>query len=101
MIDELMHMYENGGITADHLVLELLHKLDPAEPVLVLQFLPRAVLLRMAEYANRFRPGDMRTNYGFQPAPDQVSAAKQWIEENVLGANDEDGLLRSNCAKRL
>ncbi len=30
MMQELLDMYENGAITADHLAVESLHKLDPA-----------------------------------------------------------------------
>lgn len=100
-MDELVRMYGKGAITADHLVVESLHKLDPAEPALVLSALPREVLDRMLDYAKRFRPGGMRSNYGLPPAPDQVSAAKQWIEGNVVHANaNGSGLLKPDGAER-
>jgi hypothetical protein len=86
-------MYENGAITADHLVVESLHKLDPAAPALVLAALPRGVLERTLVYAENYRPGAMRTNYGLPPAPDQVAAARQWIEANLAAANGEHGIL--------
>ncbi|HQU43657.1 MAG TPA: hypothetical protein PK867_12650 [Pirellulales bacterium] len=101
MMRELIGMYEKGAITADHLAVESLHKLDPAEPALVLAALPREVLDRMLAYAKRYRPGDMRTNYGLPPAPDQVSAARQWIEANLAAANgDHGGLARPDRAER-
>jgi len=80
MMEKLVQMYENGEITADHLAVECLHRLDPANPALVLTTLPDSVLLRVLSYARDYRPGQMRTNYGLQPAVDQVAAAKKWIE---------------------
>jgi len=90
-MEQLVHMYQKGAITADHLVVESLHRLDPKEPALVLKPLPREVIERMLEYATQYRPGAMRTNYGLQPAQDQVAAAKRWIEANVVDAGSDDG----------
>jgi hypothetical protein len=80
MIEKLVEMYEKGAITADHLVVECLHIMDPAHPGLVLGELPPGVLEPMWRYISAYRPGNMRTNYGVQPAKDQVEAAKNWIE---------------------
>ncbi|HEY1381773.1 MAG TPA: hypothetical protein VGF55_33550 [Gemmataceae bacterium] len=85
MIKNLVQMYENGAITADHLAVECLHRVDPARPKCVLGALPSAVLGRMLKYVREYRPGAMRTNYGPQPAADQVEAAKGWIEANAEG----------------
>ena len=101
MMQELVDMYENGAITADHLVIESLHKLDPAAPALVLAALPRWVLERMLAYAENYRPGAMITNYGLPPTPDQVAAARQWVAANLTAANGDDGiLLRPDRAER-
>ena len=86
-MDELVRMYEKGAITADHLVIESLHTIDPAEPELVLSNLPPEVLQRMLVYANDYRSGGMRTNYGLQPAADQVAAAKRWIGSSLRAPN--------------
>jgi hypothetical protein len=83
MIENLVAMYEKGAITADHLVVECLHMVDPGHPEIVLGVLPSAVLERMLKYVREYRPGNMRTNYGPQPAPDQVAAAKSWIESKA------------------
>jgi hypothetical protein len=83
MMEKLVAMYQNGAITADHLVVESLHRLDPACPELVLGALPPEILERMAHFANGYRPQRMRSNYGLQPTPDQVEAAKHWIEAKV------------------
>lgn len=99
MIDELVHMYEKGAITADHLVIELLHKIDPSEPGIVLSSLPPAVLERMLAYANQYRSGGMRTNYGLQPASEQVAAAKRWIESSLRDSNATAGL-KPDCVER-
>ena len=80
MIANLITMYENGDITGDHLAVECLHRLDPANPAMVLATLPVGILERVLEYTREYRPGQMRTNYGPQPAVDQVAAAKRWIE---------------------
>jgi hypothetical protein len=80
MIDKLLAVYENGSITADHLVVECLHMIDPAKPGVVLAVLPDDVLQRVLKYARDYRPGKMRSDYGFEPASDQVAAARKWIE---------------------
>lgn len=95
---ELVRMYEKGAITADHLVVESLHKIDPAEPGLVLSLLPRAVLERMLVYVHQYRPGAMRTNYGLQPAPHQAAAAKRWVE-TVLRDSNGAAALKPDCVE--
>lgn len=90
-MEELAQMHQKGAITTDHLVVEALHLLDPKEPALVLNALPREVLERMLDYATQYRPGAMRTNYGLQPAQDQVAAAKRWIEANIINGSSDDG----------
>ena len=72
-----------GAITADHLVVECLHMLDPRHPETVLGVLPSAVLERMLKYVREYQPESMRTNYGPQPALDQVTAARIWIESKA------------------
>ena len=81
MMNTLVAMYQSGAITADHLVVQCLHLIDPAEPALVLDALPEKILARMLEYAGRHRPGRMVANYGPLPTVDQVEAARRWIEE--------------------
>ena len=83
VIENLVRMYQTGAMTADHLVVESLHKVDPQHPEQVLGKLPAAVLERMLQYVREYRPGSMRTNYGPQPAADQVAAAKDWIESKA------------------
>ena len=81
MIRDLVAMYEKGAITASHLAVECLHTLDPAEPQLVLAELPDDVLTAIQEFAERYDPKGMATNYGVIPAPDQVAAATEWIRK--------------------
>ena len=83
MIADLLRLYETGAITADHLAVESLDMVDPRHPELVLGTLPSPVLERMLKYVREYRPGAMRTNYGRQPSPDRVEAAKGWIEANA------------------
>jgi hypothetical protein len=82
MIKKLLAMYQKGAITADHLVVECLHGIDPRHPE-ILALLPSAVLERMLKYVRDYRPGGMRTNYGLEPTEDQVAAAKTWIESKA------------------
>lgn len=86
-MQELVRMYDKGAITAEHLAAESLHKLDPANPGLVLAALPRAVIECVVNYLDQYRPAAMKTNYGLPPAQDQVVAAKHWIETNVVNAS--------------
>jgi hypothetical protein len=83
MMKKLVGMYETGAVTADHLVAECLHMLDPQCPDLVLSVLPPEILERMLKYTIEYRPRRMRSNYGLQPTVDQVEAAKHWIEAKV------------------
>jgi hypothetical protein len=80
MMNALVSMYESGAITADHLVAQCLHMIDPDNPALVLDALPREILVRMLEYAGKYQPDRMVSSYGLLPAVDQVEAAKRWIE---------------------
>ena len=95
MIPQLVALYEEGSITAHHLVVEVLHRLDPAAPSLVLEQLPEDILERMLQYANDFRPGKMRSNYPIQPSTDQVEAAKRWIEQRQGRERSDEQLLRT------
>jgi hypothetical protein len=83
MMAKLVAMYQKGALTADHLVVESLHLLDPQCPEMVLGALPPELLERMLKYINEYRPRRMRSNYGLQPAVGQVEAAKHWIEAKV------------------
>ncbi len=82
MTASLLAMYRKGAITADHLVVECLNMIDPADPASVLHDLPDEILARMIEFAREYRRVGMVTNYGIPPAADQVEAAKRWIEDS-------------------
>ena len=79
----LMQKYLAGTITDDHLVIESLHMVDPADPGLVLRGLPDPILHRILRFANEYPPGPMVTNYGVVPTKDQVIAALHWIEKSL------------------
>lgn len=83
MIASLLDLYNKGAITADHLVVQCLLVLDPRHPELVLGSLPSTILERMLRYVRDHRPGNMRANYGPQPAADQVEAARRWLESKA------------------
>jgi len=81
MTDSLILMYESGAITADHLVAQCIHLIDPDDPGLVLDDLPDAILDRMMVYTQKYQPNRMVSTYGPPPAADQVQAARIWIED--------------------
>lgn len=83
MMQKHIEMYEKGAITADHLAVQCLHMLDPRRPELVLGEVPDDILRAILKYAQDYEPGRMRTNYGSQPAMEQVAAAKRWIETPI------------------
>jgi hypothetical protein len=80
MVDSLVAMYEKGAITADHLIVQCLSMIDPADPALVLNVLPEKILSRMLEFVGKYQPDRMVSSYGPLPVVDQVEAAKSWIE---------------------
>jgi hypothetical protein len=82
MVNELMEMYRDGAITGYQVMIDCLHMLDPKNPDLVLGHLPEEILEEMLNYAYRYDPSRMRSMAGLPPAADQVSAAKQWIEDS-------------------
>jgi hypothetical protein len=81
MITSLVSMYEKGAITADHLVAHCIQMIDPEDPGRVLGDVPTPILDRILAYAQRYQPDRMVSNYGVPPSPDQVEAAKSWIED--------------------
>ena len=95
MMTGLVAMYQKGAITADHLVAECLHRIDPEDPALVLNALPADILMRVLEYARGYRPGQMVSNYSVLPTADQVEAAKTWIED--VQTSKEIGILSSQA----
>jgi hypothetical protein len=82
MIHELLGMYDAGKITAHHMAVECLHRLDSVEPDSVLVQLPDEVLASIQEFASAFDSQSMKTNYGVISTQAQVSAATKWIREN-------------------
>jgi hypothetical protein len=80
----LVDVYQKGAITADHLVVQCLLLIDPADPAPVLRALPHEILIKMLEFARRYVPNGMATNHGEPPKPDQVNAAKKWIEATLM-----------------
>jgi hypothetical protein len=85
MMEKLIALYEKGAITADHLAVEALQRLDPAQPGRVLETLPPAVLRRLLNYAREYQVDKMRTNYGVPPALNQVRAAEKWMASSTGG----------------
>jgi hypothetical protein len=82
--ESLVKMYQNGAITAGDLVLRSLDRIDPTDPAMALHPLPHEILLRALEFARCYKPNGMASNYGNVPRPDQVEAAKKWIEATLL-----------------
>src|SRR4051794_27499797 len=80
MVESLIATHEEGAITAEHLVVQCLNLIDPADPSLVLDALPGKILVRMLEFVEKYRPGQMGSNYGVLPSVDQVESARRWIE---------------------
>jgi hypothetical protein len=101
MID-LVAMYEKGAITADHMIVACLERLDPTDPASMLSQLSPEMLDRMLRYANFFQHGTMISNYGAPPSMDRVAAAKKWIEAYALnGQGSADAKTKSKCADSL
>lgn len=90
MISKLINMYEKGAITAHHLVLECLDRIDPANPGIVLSPLSHEMHMRMLDHVREYRHGEMVSNYGNESLPtvDQVEAARAWLEAKLTQSQD-------------
>ncbi len=80
MIEKYVSMYHKGAITAHHLIVQCIQMVDPRNSALVLGHLPPELLSQLETYIRDYQSGPMISNYGPQPAIDQVEAAKHWIE---------------------
>ena len=85
--DDLISMYDKGAITGNHLIVESLCMVDPADPAPVLDVFTTDILRQMLEYAQGFQEGRMRSNFGHQPELRQVEAAKIYIEAALCSGN--------------
>ena len=84
MMEKLVKMYQQGGITGHHLLVESLHMIDPENPELVLHHLPHEILRQMLAFIKEYQQGKMITTHRILPTIDQVEAAKQWVESQGL-----------------
>ena len=80
MTRSLVEKYEEGRITDDHLVVECLRTLDPKNPSPALDPLPDHIQSRMLRFTREYDPEQMLTNYGALPVPEQVLAARKWLD---------------------
>ena len=79
----LLDQYRTGKITDAHFVVECLNTVDPDRPGDVLSGIPDSLLRRVLAFTKDYQPGRMLTNHGALPTPDQVVAARRWIEELI------------------
>ncbi len=99
MTEQLLKRYENGAITADHLVVDVLNTLDPDNPGKALGVLPQELLQRVLAFVHAYRPGKMKANYGRIPTVEQVEAARKWIEDrskNCPGTLSDQGKAKAS-----
>ena len=83
MIRSLVERYERGAITADHLIWEFLHALDPDQPGLLLSVLPPELIARMYHLTEGAIADELVTNFVPLPTQDQIDAAREWIGHTV------------------
>jgi hypothetical protein len=80
-IHTLLAMYEKGTITAHHLAILCLERLDPEDASSVLAVLPTQHSSRVLDYAIMCKsPGPLISIGGPPPTADRVQAARKWIE---------------------
>ena len=75
----LVERYAEGAFTAEHLFVQCLALIDPADPGAVLTSLPGRLLDRFRSYVNSYQPTRMVTSYGELPTREQVEAAAHWL----------------------
>jgi hypothetical protein len=78
-MQQLVGRYTAGAITGQHLFVECLRMLDPANPGVVLAALPSRLLNDFARFVDDCQPGAMVTTHGLLPSADQVHAATKWL----------------------
>jgi hypothetical protein len=83
-IHQLVRAYEKGAITGRHLVVEALLLVDPASIDGVMEALPPHLHQEVKEFVERYRPGEMHTNYGPIPSPESVRQVKHWLDRHLM-----------------
>src|SRR4051812_34169117 len=82
---QLVSRYESGAIASHEFAVESLNPLDPRDPSAVLHGLPPEIVPRLREFIDEYRPGEMLSSHGGAiPSPDQVEAARAWLDRASL-----------------
>jgi hypothetical protein len=83
---QLVQLYEKGAITFNTLLLDLLNRLDPSNPDLLLGTLPDKYVQEFRQFLSGWVLGKMKTNYGPPPTDEQVTAAREWLARTAQPA---------------
>jgi hypothetical protein len=79
--DQLIARYESGAMASHEFAVECLNQLDPSDPLAILERVPTAILPRMREFVDQYRPGQMMASHGgLIPTPAQIQAARNWLD---------------------
>ena len=78
MMEQLVHMYQKGAITADHLVVESFADSTRRSLPWYSNLCREKILERMSEYVTQYRPEPMRTNYGLAAFAGPGRGGKRW-----------------------
>ncbi|SRR5260370_12448542 len=78
-VEQLVCLYEEGALTAHHMILELLRHVDPLNVDDMMCGLPSKFYPELESFLGRYRVGRMITIGGETPSPESVEAAKQWL----------------------
>jgi hypothetical protein len=78
---QLIARFESGAIASHEFAVECLRRLDPRDPLAVLESLPLDFLPRVREFIDRYRPDQMMASHGApNPTPAQIQAARRWLD---------------------
>ena len=85
-VTRLVAKYELGAVSTHEFVVDCLNLVDPGEPSATLDYLPLDTLPELRKFLDSYRPGQMLSSQGGPiPTPDQVRAAKQWLDLLGMG----------------
>ena len=81
MTRSLVEKYRLGMISDHQLVVDSLNSVDPENPDLALNNLPKHIFDQVVQFADTYESGRMLATHGAIPTQDQVDAASNWIKK--------------------
>ena len=76
---QLVGLYEEGRITAGHLIVEILNRVDSINVDTEMGALPQHLYGEFKAFLDSYKAGEMLTSLGPIPPPESIAIAKAWL----------------------